>query len=63
MIKMVHPFHAILLKYWNSRVMPSKPMKFSAIPEEKSNENQSQVDTKPKGERRHTFRIKTKGRE
>jgi hypothetical protein len=29
----------------------------AAIPEEKSNENQSQVDTKPKRERRHTFRI------
>ncbi len=34
----------------------SKPMKSAAIPEDKSNENRSQVDTKPKRERIHTFR-------
>jgi hypothetical protein len=57
MKKMVHTFHAILLKQRNSRVMPSKPMKSRAIPEDKSIESQSQFDTKPNRKRRHTFRI------
>jgi hypothetical protein len=38
--------------------MPSKPMKSPAIPEDKSIESQSQVDTKPKRERTNTLRIK-----
>ena len=38
--------------------MESKQMKSAAIPEDKSNENQSQVVTKSKRDRRHTFRIK-----